>query len=84
MKLFFNEEQMKQEKNKIEVKEDELVLFGESIEGEGKNYIITGKAIIEGETYHDFQVEFELTEVPEKEEIDYIMDIDWEWYDYLC
>ena len=36
MRLTFSEEQIKQEKNKIYLEEDELLLEGEYLEGEGK------------------------------------------------
>ena len=58
MRLTFSEEQIKQEKNKIYLEEDELLLEGEYLEGEGKRYVISGIATIEGERYHDIQIEF--------------------------
>lgn len=84
MKLFFTEEQKKNELNRIYIEDDELLLEGEFVEGEGKKYVITGIATIEGERYHEFQIEFELVNVPEDSSLDSIMNIDWEWYDYLC
>ena len=48
MRLTFSEEQIKQEKNKIYLEEDELLLEGEYLEGEGKRYVISGIATIEG------------------------------------
>lgn len=83
MKEYFNEEQKLEELNKIEFEEDEVVFSGDYVEGEGKSYIIVGKAIIDGETYQDFKVELELVEEPEEETIDEIMAVEWEWYDYL-
>lgn len=84
MKLFFTEEQKKNELNRIYIEDDELLLEGEFVEGEGKKYVITGIATIEGERYHEFEIEFELVNVPEDSSLDSIMNIDWEWYDYLC
>ena len=82
MKEYFTQEQIQKEVNKIYIEEDDLVLEGEFIQGEGTHYIITGIAIIEKERYHDFKIEFNL--VPKEEKISFIMDIDWEWYNYLC
>ncbi len=84
MRFEFTEEQKKNGINMIEIEEDELILEGEYVEGEGKNYVITGIATIEGERYHEFQVEFELVEEPSSESLGDIMETEWEWYDYLC
>ncbi|OUQ59977.1 hypothetical protein B5E58_02490 [Tyzzerella sp. An114] len=84
MRFEFTEEQKKNGINMIEIEEDELILEGEYVEGEGKNYVITGIATIEGERYHEFQVEFELVEEPSSESLEDIMETEWEWYDYLC
>ena len=54
MKLTFTEEQIKNELNKFYLEEDDLMMEGEYITGEGKNYIISGVATIEGERYHEF------------------------------
>ena len=84
LKEYFTQQQIEKEFNKIYIEEDDLVLEGEFIQGEGTHYIITGIAIIEKERYHDFKIEFNLVELPKEEKISFIMDIDWEWYDYLC
>lgn len=84
MRFEFTDEQKKNGINMIEIEEDELILEGEYVEGEGKNYVITGIATIEGERYHEFQVEFELVEEPSSESLEDIMETEWEWYDYLC
>ena len=52
MKLTFTEEQIANELHKIYLEEDDLLMEGEFLTGEGKNYIITGVATIEGERYH--------------------------------
>ena len=49
-----------------------------------ENYIITGIATIEGERYHEFEIEFELVEEPAEETLESIMETEWEWYDFLC
>lgn len=84
MKEYFTEEQKNREINKIYIEEDDVLVIGEFVEGSGKTFILTGNAVIEGETYHEFEVEFELTEEPKEETAEEIMGIDWEWYDYLC
>lgn len=84
MKLTFTEEQIKSELNKFYLEEDDLMMEGEYITGEGKNYIISGVATIEGERYHEFEIEFELLEEPAEETIEAIMAVEWDWYDFLC
>ena len=84
MRLTFSEEQIKQEKNKIYLEEDELLLEGEYLEGEGQRYVISGIATIEGERYHDFQIEFELFQPPKGETVEAILAEEWDWYDFLC
>jgi uncharacterized Zn finger protein len=83
LKFYFSEEQKQQKLNHIYLEEDDLLLEGETLEGEGKNYIITGIATVEGERYHDFQVEFELVQLPKEASIEAVMDEDWEWYDFV-
>ena len=84
MKLTFTEEHIKNELNKFYLEEDDLMMEGEYITGEGKNYIISGVATIEGERYHEFEIEFELLEEPAEESIEAIMAVEWDWYDFLC
>lgn len=84
MRLTFSEEQIKQEKNKIYLEEDDLLMEGEYLEGEGKRYVISGIATIEGERYHDFQIEFELLQLPKEETAEAVLAEEWDWYDFLC
>lgn len=84
MKLTFTEEQIKNELNKFYLEEDDLMMEGEYITGEGKNYVISGVATIEGERYHEFEIEFELLEEPAEQTIEAIMAVEWDWYDFLC
>ena len=79
LKEYFTQQQIEKEFNKIYIEEDDLLLEGEFVKGEGK-----GIATIENERYHDFEIEFNLIDFPKEETLDNIMDIDWEWYDYLC
>ncbi|WP_352401108.1 hypothetical protein [Anaerotignum sp.] len=81
MKLFFTEEQKQQERNKIYLEEDDLLLEGEYVEGEGRNFLISGIATVEGERYHDFEVVFELVH-DVAQDLESIMNTDWEWYDF--
>lgn len=84
MKEYFSDEHRKNGLDIVVIEDDDVTLTCEYIEGSGKNYILTGKALIDGEIYHDFKVEFELLELPEEETISCIMDMDWDWYDFLC
>lgn len=84
MKLTFTEEHIKSELNKFYLEEDDLMMEGEYITGKGKNYVISGVATIEGERYHEFEIEFELLEEPAEETIEAIMAVEWDWYDFLC
>ena len=84
MKLTFTEEQIANELHKIYLEEDDLLMEGEFVTGEGNNYIITGVATIEGERYHVFEIEFEQTEQAAVLTLEAIMQTDWEWYDFLC
>ena len=79
MKLTFTEEHIKSELNKFYLEEDDLMMEGEYITGEGKNYVISGVATIEGERYHEFEIEFELLEEPAEETIEAIMAVEWDW-----
>lgn len=84
MKLTFTEEQIKNGLNQFYLEEDELMMEGETVMGEGKHYIISGVATIEGERYHEFEIEFELLEAPAEETLEAIMAGEWDWYDFLC
>ena len=84
MKTAFSEEEIKQEKNKLYLEEDDVLLEGEYLEGEGTHYVISGVATIEGERYHDFRVAFELARPPKAETAEAILTEEWEWYDFLC
>lgn len=81
MKLYFTEEQKARDLNKIYLEEDDLLLEGEYLEGEGKNYMISGVATVEGERYHDFEVLFALVEEA-AEDMESIMSTEWEWYEF--
>lgn len=78
----FSQEQIEMGWNHIIIEEDGVEFIGEQLAGEGKEYTLTGTAIIEGETYHDFQIMFQLEQEPDAETIEAVMACDWEWYDY--
>lgn len=81
MKLYFTEEQKLKELNKIYLEEDDLLLEGEYVEGQGRKYLISGVATVEGERYREFEVVFELV-ADASEDLESIMNTDWEWYDF--
>lgn len=80
MKLFFNEEQKENELNQVEL--EDFTLYANWVEGEGNEYLICGTAIIDGETFKDFLVDFTTLEKPENYTIEDIMDLEWDFYDY--
>ena len=84
MRIEFTEKELNDEINKVIIEEDDVILIGEYIEGEGKKVVITGSAVIEEETYHEFQVEVELKDEIQNPSCSDIMNAEWEWYDYLC
>lgn len=81
MKLYFTDDQKSKELNKIYLEEDDLLLEGEFVEGEGRKYLISGVATVEGERYHEFEVVFELA-ADASEDLESIMNTEWEWYDF--
>lgn len=81
MKLYFTEEQKERELHKIYLEEDDLTLEGEYVEVGAETYTISGVATIEGERYHEFEVVFGLTEKV-AEDLEKIMNADWDWYDF--
>lgn len=84
MKEYFTEEQKQRGINKVMIEDDNVLIIGDFIEGEGKNFVLAGSAVIDDETYHEFQVEVELANEPEEETAEAVMSQEWDWYDYLC
>ncbi len=84
MRFDFTQEDIEREANKVYIQDDDVLLTGEFIEGEGTHYVLTGSALIEGETYHGFETEFELEEEIENPTAAYLMSAEWKWYDYIC
>ena len=83
MKEFFNQKHIDDELNVVYIEDEDVLLACESIEGSGKNYVVRGAAKIDGEIYHDFEVEFQLLETPSAETIDCVMKMEWDWYDFV-
>ena len=79
----FTPEEKEREIQKIYLEEDELLMEGESLRGEKGHYILQGTATIEGERYHDFEIEFQLEEEPASEEPEAILNASWDWYDFV-
>lgn len=83
MEHFFTPEEIEQELNKVYLEEDDLLMEGISLRGEKGHYILKGIATIEGERYHDFEIEFQLEEEPETEAAETVLKAPWEWYDFV-
>ena len=84
MRFDFTDEDIKNEVNKVYIEDDDVLLTGEFIEGDGKKYILTGSALREGETYHGFETEFEMESEIQNPTAASLMSADWKWYDYIC
>lgn len=84
MELVFTKEQIEAEVQKIYLEDEDVLMEGESLRGEGKEYVIKGVATIDGERYHDFEIAFGLLEEPKDETAEAILAGEWDWYDFLC
>ena len=87
MKIYFTEEDKKEEFNKIELEGEDVILIGEYIEpveNEENTYTIVGDAVIEGELYHEFVTGFSLLDEPEEMSARAIARAEWDWFDYVC
>lgn len=84
MKWTFSEEDIAKEIHKFYLEDDDLLMEGVTLEGEGKAYVVSGVATIDGERYHDFRVAFALLEEPAEQTPEAIMEQEWDWYDFLC
>ncbi|HIW48786.1 MAG TPA: hypothetical protein H9687_05885 [Firmicutes bacterium] len=83
MKLYFTPQEQEQELHKVYLEEDEVTVYGQWIEGEGSHYVLTGTAEVDGEIYHDFQVEIALVSSLAEPTAAAVMQAPWQWYDYL-
>lgn len=87
MKYDFTEQDFNDEANKIELEGEDVTLIGkylEDVENEEKTYTITGDAVIEGETYHDFVTIFATSEKVENPSARTLVEAEWDWFDYVC
>ena len=85
MKIYFTEEDKKEEFNKIELEGEDVILIGEYIEPvENEENTIVGDAVIEGELYHEFVTVFSLLDEPEEMSARAIAQAEWDWFDYVC
>ena len=84
MEFTFTKEQIEGKINQIYLEDEDVLMEGELLKGEGKEYIIKGIATIEGERYHDFEIVFALLEEPKEKTVEAILEEDWDWYDFLC
>lgn len=87
MKIYFTEEDKKEEFNKIELEGEDVILIGEYIEpveNEENTYTIVGDAVIEGELYHEFVTVFSLLDEPEEMSARAIARAEWDRFDYVC
>lgn len=83
MEHIFTPEEKEKELNKVYLEEDDLLMEGEALRGEKGHYILQGIATIEGERYHDFEIEFQLEEEPAEETPEVVLNASWDWYDFV-
>ena len=83
MKYEFTKEDLENNINEVYFDEDELLLKGEYIEKRDEQYILIGSAIVEEETYHNFEVAFELKDNPSEITAKTLMLSEWEYYEYV-
>ncbi len=81
MVLKFTEEEINNKENVVEI--EDIVVYGDSIEVNDGYFVLNGKALIDGEMYSDFQVEFTLENSPEELSCLNIVNSDWEEYDFI-
>ena len=83
MKYIFTEEDKKKGINAVEIEDERVTVFGEALEGDGKTFVLTGTAEIDGERYHDFKVQFITEADPASHSAEDIMAAPWQTYDFL-
>jgi len=84
LKYVFTQEDKDKEINVIFIEEDNVLVKGEFITKEEDGYILNGTAVIDEEVYHDFEVFFALEQDLSLDDIEAVMNADWDWYDYVC
>lgn len=83
MKYEFTKEDLENNINEVYFDEDELLLKGEYVEKRDEQYILIGSAIVEEETYHNFEVAFELKDNPSEITAKTLMLSEWLYYEYV-
>jgi len=81
MNHFFTESEKDNDLHMLEI--EDVVLTGERLDGEGRTYRISGSAVVDGETYPSFVIEFELEEDPAEDTAEAVMQAEWESYDFI-
>jgi len=81
MRHFFTETEKENGLHMLEV--EDVVFTGERLEGEGRLYHIFGSAVVDGETYPAFEIEFELAEDPADDSAETVMQAEWDSYDFV-
>jgi len=81
MKHFFTELEKESGLHMLEV--EEVVFTAERLEGEGKSYRLYGSAVVDGETYPAFEIEFEPETEPAEATAEAVMAAEWESYDFV-
>ncbi len=81
MILKFTEQEIDNKENVVEI--EDIVVYGETIEVLEGYFVLLGRALIDGEMYSDFQVEFTLEKSPEELNCLNIINSDWIEYDFV-
>ena len=81
MRFLFTEEQEKLKVNVVFV--EDICFSARILEGEGKNFKMNGRAVIENEVYDDFTIEFSTIEDTDGLDAGQIMNLEWDEYDFV-
>jgi len=84
MRYEFTDDDRKNERNRLYLEEDDVLLDGNYIEGDGKHFVLFSDAVVEGEKYHDFETEFETADGEKTDTAADILGAEWLWYDFKC
>ena len=81
MKHFFTETEKDSGIHILEV--EDVVFTGERLEGEARTYRLYGSAVVDGEVYPSFVIEFELAADPADDTMEAVMQAEWDSYDFI-
>jgi len=81
MKHFFTESEKDKGIHILEV--EDIIFTGERLEGAARTYRLYGSAVVDGETYPSFVIEFELEADPADDTMETIMQAEWDCYDFI-